>query len=399
MSVVLVACVLVGAVALAGAHWQPVRPSGQIENSDVPELDTAEKVLDPTSAAAAVRAFMSGLDARSLPGAAGAATAATARPLSRACDKTVPQLASGRKLVGVDGAASLGVSIEVYGAGLGGRTLAGARQAAIECGAYVRSAPSALGSGGLRSSKGTIAELRWRRGDVIVSVSAYDQAGARELDALAGELDALLVRVLDGRCALLDAGEDDARRNPTQGDYRPYTIERTAPDPVDVPRPDPGLLNEPLPVVEAPAVGVVTVAPSAPRRPVPPPAATVTVEAADVIGPGCGWAFTGQRAPVLDTVAAERATAASLEAATAATAEAWAAWPATAAAWRDAQATYLALLESYTAWQRAQTAPTTTVPGDGGDGAGEGSSGDTSPTPSVPVTAPVTQPPSSLPSA
>jgi len=172
-----------------------------------------------------------------------------------------------------------------------------------------------LWSGGASASA-----LFWRRGDVIAIV-ATTSSSRSGLTALATAADPPLVAALTGVCANLASTVADAARSPWverdqfTGLTAPVTVSATpSPTPVApqgvTPLPDPWTPS-PLPSVSypvRPADPVYPVdLPTAVGSPVPPsplaPAPSVSVVPSrldDPVGPGCGWAFTGQLAPPYD---------------------------------------------------------------------------------------------------
>jgi hypothetical protein len=107
----------------------------------------------------------------------------------------------------------------------------------------------------------------------------------------------------------------------------------------------------------APPAGSITTAPVAPVVPTIALSASVLVPASDVVGPGCGWAFTQSvppTPPVSEPLSELDATAiAQLEAK-------WSSWPTTVASYLQAKAVYVKDLASYNA--TTTTTTTTTVP-------------------------------------
>lgn len=234
-----------------------------------------------------------------------------------------------------------GVSVHVFGPGLGGAV---ADQVA-DCGDAARVAGTDATV--IRADSGRV--TAWTRGDVLVTV-----ASAGPAESTITELDARLVRALEGVCADLEPARADARRNPTQGGYAQYTETRTVTvDPVtaapDV-GPGPAQPAAPPPTrLEMPAGLAGPLLPDPPERPTPPtwpgeqPASVeLTVPAVDTTGPGCGWTFTGAVAPEVDETAL-RAQAAQL------TADARTALKSEQDTWLAAATAYAPALEAYTA--------------------------------------------------
>ena len=215
------------------------------------------------------------------------------------------------------------VSISSYSAGLGAPALAGWSSNLGECASSGRVGRVRVeGPGGsgilawLRagSTPGTAAMLMWRRGDVIATV-AVPTAQPAGLAARAALVDTALVAALAGRCAdTSSTGADSVRspwvsRNQFTGLTEPLTVAVGA---ATAPVPPPGVIPvpdtwtpQPIPSVSLPArpadpvwpevLPAPVVSPFAPAKPTRPPASTsVASRVDDPIGPGCGWAFTGQ---------------------------------------------------------------------------------------------------------
>lgn len=159
------------------------------------------------------------------------------------------------------------------------------------------------------------AVVSWRRGDVLIFLSGTP---AQDLARYARDLDGVLEPRLGPVCTAQDSTAADATRSPYRPGYRPYTVSSTVRVPApstpqpstggnrSVPGPDlidrsavpatprdypvwppmPAPVTEPVPPAEPPAA--------------PPTSKDVQVPAADPTGPGCGWAFTGMKAPATD---------------------------------------------------------------------------------------------------
>ncbi len=164
--------------------------------------------------------------------------------------------------------------------------------------------------------------LFWRRGDVVVVVAAPGSSPVG-LAERAAEVDARLLVALSGRCANLGSTPADAARSPW-GNPDAFTG-LTVPVAVSVapsatPRPPVGVTPvpptyspSPLPSVSYPVRPLDPVwpeelpspvaSPVAPARPpVAPSITAVPRRITDPVGPGCGWAFTGQVSPPFDPV-------------------------------------------------------------------------------------------------
>ena len=164
------------------------------------------------------------------------------------------------------------------------------------------------------------AALFWRHGDVVAIV-AVPSPDPRGLPALAAQADPRLVAALAGVCANLASTVADGARSPWlsrdqfTGLASPIAVTTS---PVPTPAPPPGVTPVPatwspaplpsvsIPVRPADPVWPADLPPAVPS-PSPPsplaPAPLVSVVPSrldDPVGPGCGWAFTGQVAPPFD---------------------------------------------------------------------------------------------------
>ncbi|OMH36966.1 hypothetical protein [Tersicoccus sp. Bi-70] len=166
------------------------------------------------------------------------------------------------------------------------------------------------------------AVVSWRRGDVLIFLSGTP---GQDLSRYARDLDGALESRLGAVCAAQDSTAADAVRSPYRSGYLPYTVTSTVRIPAPS-TPSPSTGNATLP---APSLIDRVASPAAPRdypvwppmpapvsEPVlpeapsasPPTAKDVRVPAADETGPGCGWSFTGMKAPATDaaSIAAAR---------------------------------------------------------------------------------------------
>ena len=278
---------------------------------------------------------------------AGSATWTAATPFDEECGRPGgldASLAGARAFtVGKD---QVLVSISAYSAGQGAPALAAWSSALASCSSSGRVGRVRVdGPGGsgvaawLRGTPGTpqASMLMWRRGDVLAVVAVPTSSPAR-LAERAVVVDSALLRALVGRCADTSSTRSDAARSPWvsraefTGLTEPLTVAVEA-SPTPVPPPDALPVPDswtpaPLPTVSIPARPVEPVwpidlplpvaSPLAPQRPAPAPVSSaVPSRVDDPVGPGCGWAFTGQVAPRYDA-----ATEAALTAARAAQAEA-----------------------------------------------------------------------------
>jgi hypothetical protein len=180
--------------------------------------------------------------------------------------------------------------------------------------AFVATLPAAGGETGATA-------IFWRRGDVV-AVLAVASATAPGMPALAAQVDPALVTALTGVCVDQASTVTDGVRSPWVaregflGLTAPVRV-TTAPSPTPVP---PAGIT-PVPVTWAPSPLPSISYPQRPADPVWPtdlptgglaspvapvvllPAPTLSLVPSrldDPVGPGCGWAFTGQSAPPFD---------------------------------------------------------------------------------------------------
>ncbi|MEH0110948.1 hypothetical protein V6N00_14640 [Tersicoccus sp. MR15.9] len=167
------------------------------------------------------------------------------------------------------------------------------------------------------------AVLSWRRGDVLVFLSGTP---SQDLARYARELDGVLEPRLGPVCAAQDSTTADATRSPYRPGYLPYTVTST----VRIPDPSTPASSTGSTTLPAPSLIDRSAAPAGPRdypvwppmpapvnEPVlpdapsasPPTSKDVRVPAADSTGPGCGWAFTGMKAPATDAASISSARA------------------------------------------------------------------------------------------
>lgn len=269
------------------------------------------------------------------------------------CDTTSWALAAEYDLAGLDGrAASVGtVSIEVTSAGLGQRSLDNRSLAAQRCGASLSAAPSP-GVAAVEAMQSGRWWLSWRRGDVIVRVVG-DPAAATALREHAVALDRSLSELMAGTCLDPAAPADAAVRNPSQPDHRAYTLVEPVSAPIDVPPPDPALLERRLPAPDDESMRLAVGPTFSPTPPVVPAAGVVDVPAVDRDGPGCGWAFSAMLPPA-DSATVSRLANQARSAATDELRRQWAAWPDQVTRWQRLRAAQLALQRA-----RAEAAATT----------------------------------------
>lgn len=226
--------------------------------------------------------------------------------------------------------------------------------------------------------------LAWTRGDVLITLSTPTPDPTQ-----AADLDSRLVELLRPVCDNLAPLKGDAARNPVSDTYAGWVTTR----PVTVPPlPEPTPFAEtqaPTPSTTPPTTPTPTVTPSLPAvtlaTELPPPtpltlpvrpegitgpplpnpvltpvlpsppseqqtSAEITVTVPDPNGPGCGWAFTGQTAPVVDEDALETAMEARTTAATTDLLTAQQRWAVDAGAYLSAAQTYLTGREAWEAY-------------------------------------------------
>ena len=258
-------------------------------------------------------------------------------PYDQSCgrpSKLGPSIAGSRVYQAAGG--QVMVSVMAYSAGLGAGAFQDWQQQLSSCGGVstysvpgpstTSSSPSAptdaLVAWGANVKGSATASLMWRRGDILTWISApealKDSLGTKSL-----QFDQMLLSVVVGSCASVDSVMADASRNPwlAPKDFTglieqvPVSVTHAAwptlpPGSTPVPH---NYVPSPAPVISYPTRPADPVWPlelptpvAAPELPVvptlPPSATTVPSRAPDPIGPGCGWAFTGQVPPLYDEV-------------------------------------------------------------------------------------------------
>ena len=296
-------------------------------------------------------------------------TYSTTDPLLAGCASAIiPVAQMGRSLTLSSASIEVVVDVDVYGAGLGDRVLARTLRSTSACsGDYVQSSTLYGFDGFMASSTDVsgsyILEVTARVGDVVFSLygfpTGYQSATSATL-ALATLVLNALSPAMTSVCVDEHAGAAVAQRNPTQRDYKPYSLTTVISPPPSVPRPNLALLYGALPVVATPAPGSITSAPAPPVVPTVALSATVAVPQPDPIGPGCGWAFTAMVPPAFSPTTDQQAIAQAdaitqLE-------NAWTNWPHTVNAYLAAKAVYLADLASFEATIPSTTTTTTAPP-------------------------------------
>jgi len=293
---------------------------------------------------------------------------ATNDPLLAGCDtSTIPVAQISRSLTLSSTSLLVVADVDVYGAGLGALVVANTETSTSSCGGDYLQTTSPTGldgfvASGTNVSGSSIVEATWRRGDVVISLYAFPtgyQSATTATLALASELDAQLKPVMFSVCVNQNAPVTASSRNPTQSNYRPFTMAVVVTPPSTLTRPDLNLLNAKLPVVARPPAGSVIILPTAPVAPTITLTTVVRVPTNDTIGPGCGWAFTAMRAPPVPSsttpLKTQEATAlAQLK-------RKWAQWPTTVTTYLEAKAVYLRDLASYEATVATTTTSTTTT--------------------------------------
>lgn len=269
---------------------------------------------------------------------------------------------------------SVQVSVQAYGAGAAGLALDRMVTGADDCsGAAVQSAPD-LGVQAGQVSTGGESVLVWRRGDVLVVVTTRG-ASPEELLPVWQEYDGRLHTALDGVCADENAPADDSKRSPYADakDFEGLThksevkpppqtpsplpqVEPGQPQPSRIPIPGPELnvpyvdtIPPPAPPITPPALPAPVPTPEMPEAPTKPPEhKTVGLRVEDPTGPGCGWAFTGQKAPSYDGTAARAKFRSDLDQARSSLASRWSAWQRDKVSYYVSYARYAAAVKEYT---------------------------------------------------
>jgi hypothetical protein len=321
-----------GGLALAGVPLLP----GDAEAAPAPATaaDPAPAVVRTVTPAAAALTDVLATGPGTGWTASGPVTWAPATPFDHACDleRTAASVAGERTYLNSTGTA-VTVSVRAFGAGIGALAYSSLRERVLACpgndaevSAYDTvtdgrdTVAATVRPEGSPSSVGT---LTWRRGDVVVTVLGAGRSPS-SLERVAARLDTALTARLVAVCPDLTGRVADAVRNPWYDRiaYVGWLVAQgvTVP-PIGDPVPPAGITPVPAGAV-LPTVPTVTLptrpadpvwptelpspvpAPVAPASPGPEPTATtVEVPTPDPRGPGCGWAFTGFPAPVLDEAA------------------------------------------------------------------------------------------------
>lgn len=359
-----VAALTVGAIAATGVS---LAPRGPAEAAPAPSATpTVERAsLAGTPAQAAITAV---LGSRPEPtwSPAGTVTWTAASPFDEECGRPgdVDAALAGARAFTV-GRDQVLVSVWAYSAGQGATALAGWSTGLGTCASSGRVGRVRVdGPGGtgvvawMRPAAGTTgaAMLLWRRGDVLAAVSV-PSAKPDKLAQRAAVVDVALMKALAGRCADTSSTRADAARSPWTardqftGLTQPLTVTvDPSPTPAAQPGADPvpdAWTPSPLPSVSLPErpadpvwpadLPAPVASPAVPRRPTPAPVTTsVPSRVDDTVGPGCGWAFTGQVKPPYDAATEDALTAARAAQAEADLAALQAQWQSDMVAfWRD----------------------------------------------------------------
>ncbi|MGA2970266.1 MAG: hypothetical protein ABSE75_10710 [Acidimicrobiales bacterium] len=365
VSLLVVVVVVLVTLAVSGLLLSPVAPDPASPTTTTTLTPVRPAPHDAAPSASMVTALLGDLKHESGFSAQDPSFAAT-NPLLNGCSsQAIPVAQESRTLTLSSTTLSVVADVDVFGPGLGALVLARTLTGVAACaGDYVlTTSPTGLDgfvASGPDVSGSSILEVTWRRGDVLVSLYAFPtgyQSATSATLALAAAIDVQFAGLMQSVCVNEVAPVAAARRNPTQTDYTPYATRSVVSPPASVPRPNLALLNGPAPAVIAPPAGSITTAPVAPVVPTIALSASVLVPASDVVGPGCGWAFTQSvppTPPVSEPLSELDATAiAQLEAK-------WSSWPTTVASYLQAKAVYVKDLASYNA--TTTTTTTTTVP-------------------------------------
>lgn len=246
-----------------------------------------------------------------------------------------PAIAGSRAFQAVGG--QVMVSVMAYSAGLGAGAFQDWQRQLTSCNsassysvpgptqndpAISGSSPDALVVWGTNVRGAPTASLMWRRGDILAWVNA-PKSMSNTLGTKALQFDQLLLTSVAGSCASVDSVLADAARSPwlAANDFTglinqvpvavPHVPWPTLP-PGATPVPQ-NYVPSPVPSISFPSrpadpvwpndLPTPVTTPDALMQPTLPPSATsVPSRAPDPIGPGCGWAFTGQVPPNYDQV-------------------------------------------------------------------------------------------------
>jgi hypothetical protein len=217
------------------------------------------------------------------------------------------------------------------------------------------------------------ASLMWRRGDILTWISAPEPM-QNSLGTKSLQFDQLLLSVISGSCASVDSVLADAARNPWLApkdftgliqqvpvavSHAPWPTLPPGSTPVPhtyVPSPAPSISYPSRPADPVWPLDLPTpvATPELPITPTLPPSATsVPSRAPDPIGPGCGWAFTGQVPPRYDEVQQVALAQGLADQARAALLQAQAQWQSNTLAYWQQVPTYAAQLQDFLAYAAA----------------------------------------------
>lgn len=221
------------------------------------------------------------------------------------------------------------VTVSAYTAGAGAVALKGWNDVIAACSGAVVSASATATPGaealvaGLAAadSRPAAAVLFWRRGDVVASVTTVGTSPTGLAEG-AARVDGALLAPMSGRCVNISSALADAGRSPwvaTGFQGGAFTGLTTAVPvhvtPLPLPTAPAGVAGVPSTYVPTPVPSVSfpvrpadpvypadlptpMATPETPVRPSPAPSVTTYPSRLDdTVGPGCGWAFTGQVKP------------------------------------------------------------------------------------------------------
>jgi hypothetical protein len=328
---------VVGTLAALGLPLLP-NAAGADEGSEAPVVVPVAAIEDSPAAAVVDEVLARRGDA----GYRGerAVTQSPAAAFARWCPAAESETApiSRSRVYRVSGSSPITVTVAAYGAGQGGGAVAAFGERMRSCGSGVVrgaavGADDDLGDASTEAVVGFVtpvaggssaSALVWRRDDLVMTVFAAGAASTR-LASAAQVFDARARVALAPVCASSAPSLDDVTRSPWQsGAYTGNLQPREAPlvynDPTPSPTPSyprgvtpvpvpaetpllpslPEVLPTSLPTGLTPAPS-----PSPPVAPTPVPESVIVGEqVVDPVGPGCGWAFTGQGVPAFDSEAA-----------------------------------------------------------------------------------------------
>ncbi len=279
------------------------------------------------------------------------------------------------------------VSLMAYSAGLGAGAFQDWQHQLSSCGSvssYTVPGPAAASTNPVTPTDALVvwganvkgaptSSMMWRRGDVLTWISA-PQSMNGSLGTKSLQFDQLLLPGIAHSCASVDSVLADAARNPwlAPKDFTglitqvPVAVSH-APWPTLPPGSTPvphTYVPSPVPSVSYPSRPADPVWPlelptpvTTPEMPVvptlPPSATAVPSRAPDPIGPGCGWAFTGQVPPTYDEVQQAALAQGLADKARAALLTAQSQWQTSTLAYWQQVPTYAAQLQEFLAYAAA----------------------------------------------